>query len=532
MIDATPITIPLDNVNDETLKLLQWLVASGEQVREGQLIAELETSKAVVELAAPATGRITLGANAGEDLAVGAVIGYIGGHLNGSVAVPAPPPLAGPTPGVESSLVPGVRFSKKALELLQRKQVPPAAFDRFTMVREQDVLDFLSGAPVGQDSAIELPFGVREVQLHGVTLPAGFGETGEGQLDSEFLDYLHKNTEVFSQLSSAEKCTQYRSHGAKIGANVTLGAGTVIVAPRIVLGDGVQIGDGGSIHCREAFLAGPLCSFRSGLNVRGGLIHFGQGVYAGARIQIGGGGNADPWALLCVGDNTFIGDDVFVNVCRAVVIGREVFLTQRAILVTHNIGHSILEGYENAFEPIVLEDKSQVGMGSTLYAGVRIGKSAIVGSNSYVISSIPEGKLAIGVPAKVVRDSVRKLDRTQQLRIARQMIRDFRELLHLKGVAASPVVDDCFTVSLEDRVVNFAFHDVYYNAPDGSDLSPSVFWTLESKAAPPEGTSLFNLLLKTVQGPGGVFEDSSREFLRKRGIRFEPGPWRYSRGLI
>ena len=31
---------------------------------------------------------------------------------------------------------------------------------------------------------------------------------------------------------------------------------------------------------------------------------------------------------------------------------------------------------------------------------------------------------------------------------------------------------------------------------------------------------------------GGVLCDSVREFCRKRGIRFAPGPWRYSGGLV
>jgi hypothetical protein len=168
-------------------------------------------------------------------------------------------------------------------------------------------------------------------------------------------------------------------------------------------------------------------------------------------------------------------------------------------------------------------------MGSTLYAGVRIGRSAIVASNSYVISSIPEGKLAMGVPAKVVRDAARKLDRTQQLRIAKQMILDFRELLHLKGAVVSPVMDDRFTLTHQGRTVYFAFVETHREA-----LMPGegIVWTFATETAPSSGASVFNLLEKTVHGPGGIFEDSAREFLRKRGIRFQPGPWRYRRGLV
>jgi len=43
---------------------------------------------------------------------------------------------------------------------------------------------------------------------------------------------------------------------------------------------------------------------------------------------------------------------------------------------------------------------------------------------------------------------------------------------------------------------------------------------------------VLDLLGRHVHGTGGVVLDSVREFCRKRGIRFEPGPWRYPGGLI
>ena len=80
------------------------------------------------------------------------------------------------------------------------------------------------------------------------------------------------------------------------------------------------------------------------------------------------------------------------------LIGREAFVTMRSVLVTHNIGHSLLEGFENRFAGIVLEDRAQIGVGAVVYAGCRIGREAIVGSNSYVVADIPAGQLAVGVP--------------------------------------------------------------------------------------------------------------------------------------
>src|SRR6185312_11857293 len=128
-------------------------------------------------------------------------------------------------------------------------------------------------------------------------------------------------------------------------------------------------------------------------------------------VLIGCGGHRDPWATFALGDDGFIGDEAFLNVCRPVLIGSEAFVTMRSMLVTHNVGHSLLEGFENRFAGIVLEDRAQVGLGAIVYAGCRIGREAIVASGSYVVSDVPAGALAVGVPAKVAGAAKRDVPR-------------------------------------------------------------------------------------------------------------------------
>jgi hypothetical protein len=542
MSDAIPVEIPLINVNDETVKLIAWLVKDGEDVREGQNLVEVETSKAVVELAAPASGRIDIRVTAGSELAVGAVVAYIGANAPATTreqraanAAVSPPRLS-PSP-VLGSLPPGTRFSKKALELLARHNLPAQCFSDSAMVREQDVLRLLKRADAAASSAEQLHHALKDISLDGLTLPALFADCSTGHLDSEFLQSLRRNPETIANLPSVEKCGTYRQHGAVIGDDVILDKGTILVAPQIQLGDCVRVGENSSLILRERLAIADCSSFREGLTVHGGTAVFGKSTYAGRRVHIGGGGNADPWALLVVGDNVFLGDDIFINLCRPVLVGKEVFLTQRSILITHNIGHSILEGYENAFAPIVLEDFSQVGMNSTLYPGTRVGHSAIVGSNSYVVSSIPKGKLAMGVPAHVVRDAARPVDRPKQLQITHTMVRQFQELLILKGVEVSALETQPalqFTARYEGKSYRLAFVESFARLPcNSSGADESVVWTFESSmASATPSLVIMNLLAKTISGPPGVFSDSAREFLRKRGIRLLPGPWHYQRGLI
>lgn len=539
MPETIPVEIPFVNLNDETVKLSAWLVADGEEVREGQNIAEVETSKALVELGAPASGRIFLKCPAGRDLPVGSIIAYIGDADHDGEAVAQFAAVVGGSVH-ESAVTPalsGTRFSKKALELLQSRRIPLDAFAGASMVREQDVRDYAESALVKTPTRHGLHFALQGISVSGVTFPAILSRTDSGRMDPRFLDELQTDSGSVSNLPSAEKCALYREHGAEIGEGVSIGRGTTIIAPQIQLGDRVRFGENSSIILRERFAAATLSSFREGLVVRGGTVVFGENTFAGSRIQIGGGGNADPWALFVAGDNVYLGDDLFINICRPVLVGKEAFLTQRAILVTHNIGHSILEGNENAFDPIVLEDFSQVGMNSTIYAGARVGQGAILGSNSYLISVIPKGKLAMGVPARVVRDAARPVDRKKQLEIVDTMVRQFHELLRLKGVHVSSIHSVPFLnfkASHGGKTYQMGFAE-FLSAADHSiwTSNENVLWTFDSKDSTSRSDMThMDLLAKTLHGASGLFVDSAREFLRKRGIRLEPGPWRYQKGLI
>ena len=146
-------------------------------------------------------------------------------------------------------------------------------------------------------------------------------------------------------------------------------ARTLIVAPQIVIEERVAIGDDAAVTCDEVVAVGALTHSpapRDSLPAR--LLR--RERHIGRDVRIGGGGARDPWGTFAAGDLLFLGDEAFVNPCRPVLIGREVFLTMRSVIVTHNIGHSVLEGFENRFAPVVLEDRAQVGIGSGRLRGL------------------------------------------------------------------------------------------------------------------------------------------------------------------
>ena len=516
------IVLTREDANTEFALLAEWLVEDRAEVTQGQPVCVVETTKATVEIESPGAGTIVQLFAEDVEVELGKTIAYVAetaAELEsidaGARAQPAPMPAPGDR-----------KATRKAVELAELHGVDLAAIDKRGFITEKDVEDLIARQKAS--AAPEPESALAGVSTDGVTLPASFElDAGIGAVDPAFIESLRAAPDSFRALAPDEKVRALRDAGAQIGEDVVLGEGTLVGAPRVVIEDGVQIGPRSTVICEEVVAIGELSQFGADLELRCRRAYLGAGIWAGRSIRFGGGGHRDPWATLAVGDLAFVGDEVFVNVCRPVLIGREVFLTMRSIIVTHNIGHSILEGFENRFAPVVLEDRSQVGLGAVLYAGCRIGAEAIVASNSYVVGDIPAGSFAIGVPAKVTGSSSHKLSDSRRLEIARRMIDDLHELLALRGHAVSAIAEgDPRGFEVEGTRVLFT------PAFRGSGTAPAVVLTLEVRGELADGIAVIDLVGRRIYGSGGVVLDSVREFCRKRGIRFEPGPWRYPGGLV
>jgi acetyltransferase-like isoleucine patch superfamily enzyme len=516
------IVLTREDANTEFALLSEWLVEDRAEVTRGQPVCVVETTKATVEIESPGVGTLVQLYAENVEVELGKTIAYVAetaDELAASDAGVKAQPTTKPAPGDRKA-------TRKAVDLAELHGIDLAAIDKRGFITEKDVEELIARQKAAE-SPVPEPL-LAGVSTEGVTLPALFG-LGEsvGVLDTAFLQLLHADPESFRSLSSDEKVRALRESGAQIGEGVELGEGTLVSAPRVVIEDGVQIGPRGTVICEEVVAIGELSQFGADLELRCRRAFLGAGIWAGRSIRFGGGGHRDPWATLAVGDLAFVGDEAFVNVCRPVLIGREVFLTMRSIIVTHNIGHSVLEGFENRFAPVVLEDRSQVGLGAVLYAGSRIGAEAIVASNSYVVGDIPARAFAIGVPAKVTGSSSHKLSDARRLEIARRMIDDLHELLALRGHTVSAIAEgDPRGFEVEGTQVLFT------PAFRGESSAPAVVLTLNVRGEVPEGVAVVDLVGRRVHGHGGAVLDSVREFCRKRGIRLEPGPWTYPGGLV
>ena len=74
---STPITLPLDAVDDAEVEVTDWLVADGAHVVAEQTVAEVSTAKVSVEVLAPVAGVVRCEIQIGDVVKLGESIGRI-----------------------------------------------------------------------------------------------------------------------------------------------------------------------------------------------------------------------------------------------------------------------------------------------------------------------------------------------------------------------------------------------------------------------------------------------------------------------
>jgi maltose O-acetyltransferase len=107
-----------------------------------------------------------------------------------------------------------------------------------------------------------------------------------------------------------------------------------------------------------------------------------------------------------IGAGTFVNYDCLMLDVAPVTIGAACQVASRVqfITATHPIDPVPRRiGWETA-EPIVVGDNVWLGSGATLCPGVTIGDDTVVGAGAVVAKDLPAGVVAVGVPARPIRE--------------------------------------------------------------------------------------------------------------------------------
>lgn len=136
----------------------------------------------------------------------------------------------------------------------------------------------------------------------------------------------------------------------------------------------------------------------------GGSVELGEGVqlYSDIIIETGEGGSVK------IGADTHIQPRCQLSAyLGSIQIGSHVEIAPNCAFYPYN--HSFLPGESirnQSLETkgdIIIDDGAWLGYGVIVLDGVRIGKGAVVGAGAVVTREIPDGAIAFGVPARVMK---------------------------------------------------------------------------------------------------------------------------------
>ena len=115
------------------------------------------------------------------------------------------------------------------------------------------------------------------------------------------------------------------------------------------------------------------------------------------------------WPLTKEGGSITIGDYTVVSHCARITAGLRIEIGKNCLIastsyITDCDWHDIVNRASSGIpRPVKLEDNVWIGDSAIVCKGVTIGKNSIIGAGSVVVSDIPADAIAVGNPARVIR---------------------------------------------------------------------------------------------------------------------------------
>ena len=213
-----------------------------------------------------------------------------------------------------------------------------------------------------------------------------FNKMNEADRESFYKTVFMNDSSEYAQKLRNE---YYKTVLKKMGENVTIGTGVKIVNPHLVsIGDNVKISDDTTIIAREG------TEITIGNNTR-----LEERVYLDSQTQGG---------YIHIDDYVYIGTGTTLFGHQGLEIGDHVLMAQNITLTpySHIFSDPSIDIREHGghMKKVVRGRDSYIGMGVCIMYTGDIGEGSVVGSGAVVVKPIPPYSVAVGNPAKVIKE--------------------------------------------------------------------------------------------------------------------------------
>ncbi len=102
----------------------------------------------------------------------------------------------------------------------------------------------------------------------------------------------------------------------------------------------------------------------------------------------------------------YINRNVKIRCFKEITIGNNVAISEN-VTIWDSDAHAIIGKEYQMTQPISIGNNVWIGNNATILKGVTIGNGAIVAAGAVVTNDIPDACLAVGIPAKVIKENVK-----------------------------------------------------------------------------------------------------------------------------
>ena len=130
-------------------------------------------------------------------------------------------------------------------------------------------------------------------------------------------------------------------------------------------------------------------------------------IETGVLLHCGGFDWSDHEGGITIGNDCYIGPNCVLFGAGGISVGAKSMLSPGVVVTSH--GHRIdqaetpMHDLPSIFETVVIHENVWVGSNATILPGVTIGERCVIGAGAVVTRDVPPHSLAVGVPARVVR---------------------------------------------------------------------------------------------------------------------------------
>ena len=265
----------------------------------------------------------------------------------------------------------------------------------------------------------------------------------------------------------------------------------IIESNDIQIGKNVIIGDGVEIRCPEKIHIGDNSVLTKNIKINCTSFEAGEYLFMCERVEIGRGGCYGPNSRVKIGKHVGIFEGTVINPSEEVEIGDDTGIGGDVMIWTHGAWLDVLQGFPADFGPVKIGSNVWLPARSVVLPHVIIGDNVVIGINSIINRSLPDGCFAAGSPCKVIKENVypKKLTEDEKKNIVLEIIDGWYKLHDMKKI--------------KDVLTKYEDGKIYLN----QGKHQTIYYMDERK----------------IEGYNNNVSEDLRDYMRRRGIKIYTG---------